>query len=397
VTRQRQAEAELRESDRRKDVFIATLAHELRNPLAPVRSGLDLLQMTRASSDEDQTVLDMMGRQLSHMVRLIDDLLDIGRINTGKVTLCRKIVTLDEIVRDAVAAAKPQLDAAGHELVFDLPLLPVTLNADPDRLAQVLTNLLNNSAKFTPSPGRVSLAARMRDRQLEIEVRDPGIGINDDALPHIFTMFSQAENLHVRTHGGLGIGLSIVKAFVEMHGGTVEAFSDGNGRGSRFVVQLPCLTSTVLSPSANGKPHHEGNGRTHVPRVLVVDDNQDAARMLAATLRHYGYECREAFDGAEALKEAKGFEPEVFILDLGMPGMSGYELARALRVDERFANAMLIAATGWDKEEDRRQSRLAGFDHHLAKPVDVQTIKRLMSSIEKATPPVITHREERLI
>ncbi|HVW02216.1 MAG TPA: ATP-binding protein [Planctomycetaceae bacterium] len=381
----RQAE-QLREQDRRKDQFLATLAHELRNPLAPVRTGLDLLQLAAAGTPDPALVSevhDMMRRQIDHMVRLIDDLLDVSRITTGKFELRKQRIELADVVRDAVESARPAIDEAGHRLTVAVPGVPLVLEADGTRLSQVFTNLLNNACKFTDRGGDITLTVEPRGREVEIRVRDTGIGIAPEMLPRIFEMFVQPQNPVTRTHGGLGIGLSLVRTMVEMHGGRVEASSHGAGQGSEFVVRLPL----VIEPADDGKESRgtsacNGDAVTH--RILIVDDNRDAARSLAHLLEASGHACRIEFDGRSALCAAADFRPNLCVLDIGMPGMSGYELASRLRANPKLQSATLIALTGWGQDEDFQRSQLAGFDHHLVKPVTAAALNALISQSASA-------------
>lgn len=373
VTPLRVAEARVRESEERKDLFIATLAHELRNPLAPLRSGLECLRQQRGLSLAEEPLLGIMGRQLEHMVRLIDDLLNVSRINTGKVNLQREQILLSQIITDAIVACRPQIDAAGQELNVSLPGDPVYLYADSGRLAQVFTNLLHNAAKFTDVGGGISISACCEPQHVEIRIKDSGIGISTQMLPRVFDMFAQVQDVRVRGQAGLGLGLHIVKSLVEMHGGSVDVHSDGPGQGAEFTVLLPRLTTQPSPVESLGAVVSESP--TESPRVLVVDDNKDAAYTLALALSNCGCTCRSVFDGASGLKEAREFDPQVFVLDLGMPGMSGLELAKHLRAESQFQTALLIAVTGWDQESDVRESESAGFDYHLAKPVDIGMLR----------------------
>jgi PAS domain S-box-containing protein len=378
VTALRLAEAAIRESDRQKDLFIATLAHELRNPLAPLRSGLDVLRMMHADSHDDQSVLEIMQRQLEHMVRMIDDLLDVSRINTGKVELRRAPVKLADIIHDAVATCRPQIEEAQHTLQVSLPAENIILLADAARFVQVLTNLLSNAIKFTDAGGDVGLSAVRNGDQVTVCVRDSGAGIPTELLPHIFDMFVQVQDPHYRSSNGLGLGLHIVRNIVELHGGTVEARSDGPGRGSEFLIRLPVLTHHAPIGGERQPTRFAQNGRPASQRVLIVDDNRDAARTLTLMLSHIGFECRAAFDGPSALVAAEEFDPQAVVLDLGMPGMDGLEVARRFRANPDNGGLLLIAVTGWDKLEDRRKSREAGFDHHLAKPVPFDRLCELL-------------------
>jgi PAS domain S-box-containing protein len=381
VTALRHAEAAIRESDRQKDLFIATLAHELRNPLAPIRSGLDVLRMMHADSPDDENVLEIMRRQLEHMVRMIDDLLDVSRINTGKVELRRAPVKLADVIHDAVATCRPQIDEAQHTLQVRVPAEPIFVHADAARVVQVLTNLLSNAIKFTAAGGDIGLSAACNNGQVTICVRDTGAGIPAELLPHIFDMFVQVKDPHYRSSTGLGLGLHIVRNIIELHGGTVEARSEGPGRGSEFLIRLPVLTQHAPTGIAPHSPGFSQNGKPASQRVLIVDDNRDAARTLSLMLSRAGFQCRAAFDGPSALLAAKEFNPQAVILDLGMPDMDGLEVARRLRTNPNLDGLLLIAVTGWDKLEDRRKSREAGFDHHLAKPVPFDHLCGLLSHV----------------
>jgi PAS domain S-box-containing protein len=384
ITTLREAEAKIKESEQRKDLFVATLAHELRNPLAPLRSGLDCLRLSQRASPEDDPILDIMGRQLDHMVRLVDDLLDVSRISTGKVKLRLEPVELSEIVADAIDACRTQIDAAGQLLTVVLPEDPVYLNADSGRLTQVFTNLLQNASKFSHANSCINISTSCSGEQVEIRIKDSGIGIPTAMVPHVFDMFAQVQDVRTRGQSGLGLGLNIVKSLVEMHGGTVGVQSDGPGKGAEFSVRLQRALDYVSL--ADVDMSRATSRVSESRRVLIVDDNRDAARTLALALSIRGCTCRAAFDGVSGLKEAEGFNPHVFVLDLGMPGMSGFDLARQLRAQSRFEAAVLIAVTGWDKEDDIRESREAGFDHHLAKPVDIMALQSLVEGNNKGMP-----------
>ncbi len=377
VTLLRLAEENLRESERKKDLFVATLAHELRNPLAPLRTSLDCLRLKRGASGEDGPIFEIMGRQLEHMVRLIDDLLDVSRINTGKIELRREKVILQDVVDDVVVGCRPQIDGARQELTVILPAEPVYLHADAGRLNQVLSNLMNNAIKFTGEGGRIQIHAQCSDGLVDIRVQDSGIGISSQMLHRVFDMFAQVQDVRVRGQVGLGLGLNIVKSLVGMHGGQVDVFSDGPNLGATFVVHLPCLEHESGTLAANDVSEYVPDGQES-PRILIVDDNQDAARMLDLALTICGCTCRSVFDTISGLQLAEQFAPDVLILDLGMPGMSGLEMARRLRACPQFKTSLLIAVTGWDKEEDIRESKAAGFDYHFAKPVDVRILQRLV-------------------
>jgi CheY-like chemotaxis protein len=341
-----------------------------------MRFALEVLRA--AASEQDRTrARDIIDRQLGQLVRLVDDLLDVARISTGKLQLRRERVELARVVRSAVETSAPSISAGRHQLEVELPADPLYLDADPTRLAQVLLNLLNNAAKYCQSGGRITLRAAREGDQAVIRVRDTGIGIPQPMLRHIFELFSQVERDDARTQGGLGIGLTLVKRLVEMHGGRVEAHSEGSGRGSEFVVSLPLLADQ--QPERAG-PLPAGAAVAATPRrVLVVDDNRDAATSLAFLLNAIGHDARTAHDGSEALALAASFGPEVVVLDIGMPGLNGYEVARRLRAMPELRPLTLIALTGWGQEQDRRRSREAGFDHHLVKPADLGELKRLVA------------------
>jgi PAS domain S-box-containing protein len=390
ITRRKQDEArlaqlnaELREQDRRKDEFIALLAHELRNPLAPIRSGLQVMRLSSGNAATVARAREMMERQLGHMVRLIDDLLDVARINQNKMELRRQLVLLADVVSSALETSRPLIEAAGHELTVSLPPGPVVLDADLTRLAQVLANLLTNSAKYTERGGRIWLSAERRDGEVTVSVRDTGIGIPAEALPRIFDMFSQVDRSIERTTGGLGIGLALVKGLVEMHGGTVTAESAGPGRGSTFTVRLP-LPGTPSRDTAAAPADERPDASRPKRRVLVVDDHRDAAESLAILLRLLGDEVATAHDGVTAVETAERFRPEVILMDVGMPRLSGYEATRRIREQPWSRGVIILAVTGWGQEADRRQSRAAGCDGHLVKPVELADLERVLESLKAA-------------
>ena len=374
-----QYEQALKEADRRKDEFLATLAHELRNPLAPIRNGLQILKLAGDDADAAEHALTMMDRQLAQMVRLIDDLLDVSRISRGKVELQRCPVDLAAVVQTAVETSRPLIDAQGHHLTIDLPNDSLVVAADPTRLSQVFANLLNNAAKFTPRGGRIALAVRRRGDEVEIVVRDSGIGIPEEKLMSVFDLFSQVNGSLEKSHGGLGIGLTLVKSLVEMHGGTVEANSRGLGKGSEFVVQLPLAADEV---PALAEDESEPSGPPAARRILIADDNTDAAVSLAEVLQLMGHEVRTAGDGLEAIVEAESFRPDVVLLDIGMPNLNGYDACRRLREFDWGREMIIVALTGWGQEEDRRRSYDAGFDHHLVKPVGARRLTKLFAELD---------------
>ncbi|HSH92212.1 MAG TPA: ATP-binding protein [Ramlibacter sp.] len=380
VTERKRAEQVLLEANRAKDEFIATLAHELRNPLAPIRTGLEILKKDTANGPPSQRARETMERQLAHMIRLIDDLLDISRINSGKIRLDTTRTRLASAIESAVEISRPAIEGRGHRLEVDMPPDDIELMADPTRLAQALGNLLNNAAKYTPGNGHIHVKAWQEGGTAIVDVSDDGVGIPPDMLERVFSLFTQVGRTLDRSQGGLGIGLYLVRSLVEMHGGTVTASSDGPGHGSRFTVRIPCL----LQPAPHVAPAEAEPAATNGARlkVLVVDDNVDAAETLATVLEMTGRRTRTVYEGQTVLETARDFEPDVVLLDIGLPGISGYDVARMLRADPRFSRTMLIAVTGWGGEEDRRRSREAGFDEHLTKPVDLSSIEPLLSRIQ---------------
>ncbi|WP_229792267.1 PAS domain S-box protein [Cognatilysobacter bugurensis] len=380
ITERKEAEHALHEADRRKDEFLATLAHELRNPLSPVRTGLQVLNLTN-DADTARRTREMMERQLAHMVRLIDDLLDVSRITSGKVVLRRERIALQDAVRAAIESARPMVEAAQHRLHVSLPAEPLWVDADPTRIAQVLGNLLTNAAKYTPDGGDIHLAASNVDGDAEVSVRDTGLGIPPDALADVFGMFAQVNRTLDRAQGGLGIGLALARRLAEMHGGAIRAASEGLGRGSTFTVSLPVAAD---APSIGPSSTEPANGAAPC-RVLVVDDNVDAAETLGMLLSLDGHEARHAHSGADALAVADAFLPDVVFLDIGMPGMSGHEVARRLRADPRFERTLLVAASGWGGDGDKRLSVDAGFDLHLTKPVSADAVRQAMCQRQRGS------------
>ncbi|MEY4095350.1 MAG: hypothetical protein RLZZ53_2549, partial [Acidobacteriota bacterium] len=374
ITDRRRAVEALQEADRRKDEFLATLAHELRNPLAPISSGLHILRMAKEPS-QASAALEIMERQVGQMVRLVDDLLDVARITTGKVEIRCEPIDLAAAINDAIETSGPAL---ADRFTLLPPPAPVYVNADRTRLAQVFANLLNNSAKYSEAGQPIVLSFDQDCRQASIRVRDAGMGIHQDMLPRVFEMFRQAERTGGRSRGGLGIGLSLVKRIVEMHGGTVTAHSPGIGLGSEFIVTLPALEASDLVAPA--RQHTASNGQAR-RRVLVVDDNADAAESLAALLSISGHETRMAHDGHDALRQAEQFNPDVVFLDIGMPMLDGHETAKIIRQQPWGKQMVLVALTGWGQSEDRRRSKEAGFNHHLVKPADPAVVEQLLAAL----------------
>jgi PAS domain S-box-containing protein len=388
VTQRRQAEEALREADRRKDEFLAMLAHELRNPLAPIRNAAQIMKLLGPAEPRLQWARDVIDRQVDHLTRLVDDLLDVSRITRGKVTLQRETLDLSAVITRAVETSRPLIDARRHRLTVSLPSEPVRLEGDLTRLVQVVSNLLNNAAKYTDEGGLIEVEARRETsangagEEAVVRVRDTGMGLPADLLPHVFDLFTQADRSLDRSQGGLGIGLTLVRQLVEMHGGRVEARSDGPGRGSEFEVRLPALAPAAPA----GSPASGPDGGDAAPRgvkILVVEDNIDSAESLALLLEFEGHEVRMVHDGPAALAAARDFRPAVILCDIGLPGMNGYEVAERLRAEPEFKDTRLIALTGYGQEEDRRRALAAGFDHHLTKPVEPDALAALL-----AAPPV---------
>lgn len=385
ITDRKLAEQALREADRKKDEFIALVAHELRNPLAPMRSALQVMRIAPSDAKALTGARDVIERQLGHMVRLIDDLLDISRIGQKKLELRRTRVTLADIVNSAVETARPVIDAAGHRLAVSLPASPVHLDGDLTRLSQVFSNLLTNSAKYTHPGGFIELVAEATNGKVRVSVRDNGIGVPADALEIIFDMFSQVDRSLEHSTGGLGIGLALVRGLVEMHGGTVTAASDGQDKGSTFTVMLPVLTSVSASIPASASPA-EASPAGPRRRVLVVDDSRDAAEMMAMMLEFMGNEVRTAFTGTQAIAAAEAFRPALILMDIGMPQLDGYEAARRIRGEPWGRDICIIALTGWGQERDRVRSREAGCDGHLVKPVEPAALERLLADFGVERP-----------
>lgn len=381
VTDYKNAETALREADRRKDEFVATLAHELRNPLAPIFSGLEVLQMIGEKGRVEQ-VRSMMERQLHQMTRLIDDLLDVGRLTTGKLELRTERVQLREVIVAALETSQPVIEQHGHQLEVVIPESPIFVDGDPLRLAQVVSNLITNSAKYTSRGGRIRVSIASDDVRAVIAVADNGIGLPPPMLESVFGMFTQMDRRLEKSSGGLGIGLSLAKRLVEMHGGTIEAFSEGEGRGSEFSVRLPIATTAVRDSDPKTASSTTAE-LAHPHRVLIVDDNVDAADLLTQVLEMSGHEVLTAYDGEVGIKAARDFLPSVVLCDIGMPTMNGYEVARRIRAEPWGMNTVLVALTGFGQEEDRRRTADAGFDHHLIKPIESATLIKLMTELQR--------------
>ncbi len=376
--------AKVQKESQSKDEFLAILAHELRNPLAPIRTGLQVLRMSPAKEVAER-VREMMDRQLSQMVRLIDDLLDMSRVSRGKIDLKKELIDLKTVIALAVETSLPLVEAGRHELAIRVPQEPLLIEADPTRLAQVFSNLLNNAAKYTPDGGRLEVTAIREQDYIQVSVRDNGVGIPTDMLPEVFEMFSQVGRNLNRAQGGLGIGLTLVRRLSEMHGGSVRAESLGMGTGSTFIVRIPLariqtgvVTRADLLPTIVNEPTHQRM------RVLVVDDNLDGAHMLSILVGMHGHDTELAFTGPDALQKLAAFEPHLAFLDIGLPELDGYEIARRVRAEEKLQDRkpiVLVSLTGWGSDEDKKRSREAGFDLHLTKPVDAKTVEALLVRI----------------
>ena len=381
----RERESALQEADRRKDEFLALLAHELRNPLAPIRYAISAVRNPASTTEQKDRSFDIIDRQVAHMGRLLDDLLDISRITLGTVALKKEATSLAKVIETSVEAAQPFIDAKRHELTIGLPGHAVTLEADPVRLAQIFSNLLINAAKYTTRGGHIEVSATDADGQVTVTVLDNGIGISPDMMPRLFTLFSQAQPALARTEEGLGVGLTMVRALVDLHGGTVEARSEGIGRGSEFIVRLP---AGQVDRDADETVPGQSAAPTRPLRVLVVDDNRDAADSCATILELSGHQVQTAYNGTRALQIGEAFLPHVVLLDIGLPDINGYEVARRIRASAWGADLPLVAVTGWGKEEDRERAFAAGFNHHLTKPVVPNAVESVVNAVaDTATQP----------
>jgi CheY-like chemotaxis protein len=376
VTARRNAERLLQESDRRKDEFLAVLSHELRNPLAPIRMAVSMLRKMGPPDQDSQSLRDVIDRQTGQLARLLDDLLDVSRISSGKISLRKDRIDLGVAIASAVEAVRPHIDAQGQQLMLELSEEPIQIDGDLGRLSQVFANLLNNASKYTDRGGRVTLAVERVGDEAIVRVLDTGIGIQADQLSRIFQMFAQIEHAD-RGRGGLGVGLGLAKTLVEMHSGRIQARSAGLGHGSEFIVHLPVATTMTAAPT-DASRELEGRATTR-RRVLVGDDNVDSAMVLATALRLAGHEVTTAHDGPASVAAAAAFDPDVALLDIGMPGLSGYDVAKHLRL-ERGDRILLVAISGWGQEEDKRRAISAGFDHHFTKPVDLPAIYKMLNA-----------------
>jgi signal transduction histidine kinase/DNA-binding response OmpR family regulator len=381
IARTREAEEKLLEASRRKDEFLAMLSHELRNPLAPIRNAVELVRRIAPADARIAWARDVVDRQVTHLAQLVDELLDVSRITQGKITLRKENIELGKVLAHAVETARPLIESRHHRLELSLPTAPVWMTGDFARLAQVVANLLNNAAKYTPEGGRIELAASAGEGEAIVVVRDNGVGIDGELLPRVFDLFAQGQRSLDRAQGGLGVGLTVVQRLVELHKGRVSVASEGAGAGSEFRIVLPCLSEV---PQAETEKHSVAATRESPAgrRVLVVDDNADAADSIAVLLRMEGHEVKTVYDGPQALASSQVFAPSVVVLDVGLPGMNGYEVARRLREMPETRRALFIALTGYGQKEDRSLAAAAGFDHHFIKPADPRAIHAIIARHE---------------
>jgi signal transduction histidine kinase/DNA-binding response OmpR family regulator len=391
IAKTREAEEKLLEASRRKDEFLAMLSHELRNPLAPIRNAVELLRRIAPSDPRLIWARDVVDRQVTHMAQLVDELLDVSRITQGKITIRKETLELEKVISHAVETARPLIEARGHKLELDLPASPVWMVGDFARLAQVVANLLNNSAKYTPEGGSITLSARAAEGEVWLEVRDNGIGIDRELLPRVFDLFSQGERSLDRSLGGLGVGLTVVQRLVELHQGRVDVTSDGPGKGAKFSIVLPCI-SEVPQEGAAAKAAPAEHAAREGRRILVVDDNVDAAESIAVLLRLEGHEVKTVTDGHQALACSRVFAPSAVVLDIGLPGMSGYEVARRLRDMPETRRALFIALTGYGQREDRVLASEAGFHHHFIKPADPRAIHAVIDAFERSAEQAVSNK-----
>ena len=387
IAHRKRVERALKEADERKDQFLAMLAHELRNPLAPISNAVQIMKVDGLSGTHFQWSLKVIEDQVKQMTRMVDDLLDVSRITRGKVVLQKEPVDLEVVVGLAVEASRPLIKDCQHQLTVTLPPDPILVEVDPARMAQVLSNLLNNAAKYTDAGGEIALTAEPDGHEVAIRVRDNGIGIPPELMPHVFDMFTQADQTLSRSRGGLGIGLTLVRSLVEMHDGRVSVHSDGPDKGSEFTVTLP-VAARADAAEGDAADHNDEDPGHQLPRrrILVVDDNRSNATSLGVLLRTMGQDVDEAYDGMTALELAHKNRPDVILLDIGLPVMDGYEVARRCRVQKDLEGTMLVAMTGYGKEEDRRRSQEAGFNVHLVKPVNLDDLRMLLNQPDLPTP-----------
>jgi signal transduction histidine kinase/ActR/RegA family two-component response regulator len=380
IDRLRQAESDLRERDQRKNEFLATLAHELRNPLAPLRNGLEVMRLAGSDSEMARKARVMMERQLAQMVRLVDDLLDVSRVSRGKIELRREDIELAVVLRNAIETSEPAMTEHGHEFVANIPAARIMIHGDLARLAQVFSNLLNNAARYTPRGGRVALEVKAGAAEVAVTVSDNGFGIPPEMASRVFDIFTQVDRTFERTQGGLGIGLSIAKRLVEMHGGRIDLASEGAGKGSAFTVRLPAAGGDA-GASAGGDAAQAAPSRR---RVLIADDNHDSASTLAMILEMGGNEVRVAHDGEEAASMAASFHPDAILLDIGMPRLDGYAACRRIRHLPGAGSILIVALTGWGNDDDKDRALAAGFDRHMVKPVDPALLQEILETAPAA-------------
>jgi PAS domain S-box-containing protein len=393
VTERRRAEEALRAANHRKDEFLAMLAHELRNPLAPISTAAEILRIAHSDPGRVQLTSEIITRQVGHMTSLVDDLLDVSRVTRGLVTLDREPVDVAEIVAGAVEQVRPLINARHHRLKVQLGTEAARIDGDRTRLVQIMTNLLNNAAKYTLDGGDIVLALAVYPDAVELSVSDTGLGIAPDLLPHVFELFTQAERSPDRSQGGLGLGLALVNSLVELHGGSVHAYSEGSGRGSTFTVRLPRHIESSRQPGGD-RNQDAVTAPAQALRLMIVDDNADAARSLAVLMEAEGHHVKIKYSAQSALEHAQAEAPQVFLLDIGLPDIDGYELARRLRAQPETANAVLIAVTGYGRQEDREQSRAAGFNHHLVKPANLQTLSAILAGVDRSSRAASVAQDE---
>jgi len=381
VAERARAEQALKEADRHKDEFLAMLAHELRNPLAPILSAVQLMRLKPMPDPQLSRSRDVIERQLSHLTRLVDDLLDVARITRGRINLSPEPIELGTLIARAVEIVQPLIQERGHQFTSEIPDGTLRVNADPLRLTQALGNVLGNAAKYTERGGRITLTVCRQGTDVEIRMRDNGIGIPAEVLPRIFDLFAQLDRRSDHPHSGLGIGLALVRRLLQMHDGSISAYSEGTGRGSEFVIRLPLLLETTQSANSRPSSARTGDAAPVRRRILVADDNADALETLATVLELGGHEVFSAVNGSLALESAERHQPEVALLDIGMPLLDGYEVARRIRAQAWGKRITLVALTGWGQDSDRRRSQEAGFDSHLVKPLDLEKLSQLLARL----------------
>lgn len=379
--RARQRQYEIRLADQRKDEFLAMLAHELRNPLSPIKAAATILERAPADIDRVKRSSTIIARQVDHMTNLIDDLLDVARVTRGLITLDKQALDLRDILSEAIEQVRPLINARHHQLTLHLPPEPVSVLGDRKRLVQVVVNILNNASKYTPENGCISARLQVREKNASLDISDNGIGMPPELIPHVFDLFSQAERAADRSQGGLGLGLALVKSLIESHGGKVSASSGGLGQGSTFTVQLSRLAPEALVSPSDDDKEESFEKTASALRIMIVDDNQDAANTLEMFLSMVGHDVEVAYDAHQALARADAVSPQVWLVDIGLPDMDGLELARQLRASPAAASASLIAVTGYSQGQDRKKSQEAGFDYHLVKPIDTVRLLALLTEI----------------